>query len=77
MSNADKSAYPTGKSTENGQGLSKRELIAVHAMQGILSNHWCQNDYKDKIDALGWTLVAAQAVKFADALIEELQKQKQ
>jgi hypothetical protein len=58
----------------NLTGLSKREMFAMAAMQGILSNHWCQNDYKNHIDALSYSEVASQAVGYADALLNELSK---
>jgi len=58
----------------NINGLSKREYIAIMAMQGILANHWCQNDYKDTITAIGDIHVAKQAIFYADALLKELEK---
>ena len=47
-------------------GLTKREYFAGLAMQGILSKHGI-GQYYDK--------VAEEAVKYADALLEELDKQ--
>lgn len=59
---------------EHYGGLSKREQFAAMAMQGILANHWCQSDYKNSITAVGFGVVARQAVEFADALLTELEK---
>ena len=55
-------------------GVNKREMFAMAAMQGILSNHWCQNDFKNNIVAIGPSEVALQAVGYADALLAELSK---
>ncbi len=56
--------------TKKYTGLTKREMIAMHAMQGILSNsetmNWIAGD-----DGL---TVSSQAVIMADALLEELAK---
>jgi hypothetical protein len=46
-------------------GITKRECFAAMAMQGILSNDYIYTDSKE---------VANNAVKMADALIEELNK---
>lgn len=63
---------------DGSKGLTKREMIAMHAMQGILSNSggviqansrsgtgWCN------CDASG---LAQWSVECADALLEELSK---
>jgi hypothetical protein len=85
MTNADKPAYPVSGSYSDENpavivpveyGLTKRELIAAQAMQGILSNYWCQNDWKDKLSALDFSIVATQSVGYADALLKELDKPK-
>ncbi len=74
MTHADDNAYPLITHDTNGTaagiefGLSKRELFAGMAMQGILSNDWegyaHQNDECDTL--------ARVAVNFADALIKQL-----
>lgn len=67
-------AFPVHADTISRSGLTKRELIAAMAMQGILANHWCQNDFKNNIEALEDESTAKQAVLFADALLIELEK---
>jgi hypothetical protein len=54
--------------------LSKREEIAKAAMQGILSNHWCENQFGTDIKVLSPNDVSNQAVLYADALLKELEK---
>jgi hypothetical protein len=71
MENKDKPAFPAEAKL---QGLTKREKIAAMAMQGILANHWCQNEYGNNIHALGHEHAAKQAVGYADALLKELEK---
>lgn len=58
-------------------GITKREYFAAMAMQGILANHWCRNDFRDKINGLESNVVASQAIEFADAILKELEKQSQ
>lgn len=55
----------TGVSSYISTGLSKRELIAAMAMQGILANKVYMATPKDK---------AGMAVECADALLDELEK---
>ena len=59
--------YQNGSSTGQETGLTKRELIAAKAMQGILSSdggpEW-----------LGVNEVSKQSVAYADALLAELSK---
>ena len=68
--NHDDPAFPQVTKITSGQeflgslGLTKRELFATMAMQGILS---CNSVVQD---TAGW------AVKYADALIKELNKEK-
>ncbi len=62
----------------NGCGLSKREMFAMHAMQGVLSNSggviqgnnysgtgWCNSNAAD---------LAKLSLECADALLKELEK---
>lgn len=72
--NREAPAYPVHADTISGIGLTKRELIAAMALQGILSNHWRLNDYKNNIDAMGAEMAGKQAVLYADALLIELEK---
>lgn len=50
-------------------GLTIRQQFAMVAMQGILSNHCL-------IDSTEWVWLASNSVSIADALIEELNKEK-
>ncbi|URQ87690.1 hypothetical protein J8Z28_07570 [Pseudoalteromonas sp. SCSIO 43088] len=82
MSNGETPAMPvkvvTGAGTKTSKGLTKREMFAMHAMQGILSNSggviqansrsgtsWCN------CDASG---LAQWSLECADALLAELEK---
>lgn len=62
MSNANKAAFPHNWAT----GLTKRELFAAMAMQGLLSNGSLVN-HPDEQYIIG-------SVKAADALLAELAK---
>lgn len=58
--------YPHGNPTgPSNHGLTKRELLAAMAMQGLVSGSGA--DYDDDI-------VARNAVRVADRLIEELER---
>jgi hypothetical protein len=62
--NGNDSAYPLEIATgQYNSGLTKRELIAAMAMQGLMSNN-TQEGY--------WHEFAKRAVDAADALIERL-----
>lgn len=66
-------AHPTGKDEilyENATGgLTKREHFAAIAMQGLLGDADNTTDFSKKY-------LAQESVKYADALIEELNKGK-
>ncbi len=76
--NGKKPAYPRAKQIlGSGEdyheipaetGLTKRELIAAMAMQGIVANSATDTVYEP-------TEVAKAAVEYADSLLTELQKQ--
>lgn len=78
MENKDQPVYPTSIKEWSCvdremvgvayKGLTKRELIAAMAMQGILSNATCCQGYSPNED------YARQAVAMADALLSELSK---
>ena len=82
MKNSDMPAMPQSAS-ENGygcnygnepgqvvQGLTKREMFAMHAMQGILAN-----TANDEIGYTNWASnLAEHATKAADAILAELDK---
>ena len=68
MTNKDDSAYPITEQQSDYsymQGLTKRELFAAMALQGLVSR--MNGSVEDDVYA---------AVKAADALIEELNKNK-
>lgn len=75
MKNGEQPAYPSKAKNESAmiekfRGLSKRELVAAMAMQGLLSiddeNYYVNNH------ALHTESVAKDAVAMADALLKEL-----
>ena len=82
--NADKPAYPSGEAYKSQSipggdwveckkgalhnGLTKREMFAMAAMQGILASE--TDDWRHKEDKS----LAESAVKYADALLAELDK---
>jgi hypothetical protein len=80
MENKNLPAFPTltWDQLESGQivqeteseGLSKREVFAMAAMQGLLAGRW---SCPDNVDCSPET-IAPLAVKHADALIAELSK---
>lgn len=49
-------------------GLTKRELLAAHALTGLIAS--CLNTYPGRQET------AKRALEYADALIEELNKEK-
>ena len=58
----------SGEQVMNFHGLTKREYFAGLAMQALLDHSWDQR--KMDLDC------AARAVKYADALLAELEKEK-
>jgi hypothetical protein len=75
MSNANDMAFPAldTQQTPNNSiqlGLTKRELFAALAMQGILAGP-CS---RDGVPAREWFDIPPQAVKLADTLLAELAK---
>lgn len=78
MKNADNLAFPIELSgfgqiaPEIHGGMTKREMLAMHAMQGLLSSDDSSIAfYKSDSDAKH---IAQSAVAYADALLEELSK---
>ncbi len=60
--------YPTGAIPKNScEGLTKREMFAMAAMQGVLANTTMTPDLKR---------MAERAVFMADALLAELERTK-
>lgn len=80
MSHANAPAFPQlqsslekmGGITEHlvTAGLTKREMIAAFAMQGIHAGYWANNE----LSGLDPTDFAVSAVQSADALIAELDR---
>lgn len=81
MKNADMPAMPQSATNEgygcnytgsfNGEvptGLTKREMFAMNAMQGLLSSESAESWYEQHEDC------AKAAVNYADALLKELEK---
>ena len=64
----DNAVFPIIIEETCGQGLTKRELFAAMAMQGILSNPEITKSHKD-------LNIEQVAIKFTDALINELNKE--
>jgi hypothetical protein len=80
MNNGDKPAYPVTLDWDNVQkkvitttvkpGLSKREMFAMAAMQGLCANPNVSAD-KSKSDVAQF--YASVAIKFADELLKQLE----
>lgn len=67
MTKATDPAYPVQDITlSDHAGLTKREIFALSAMQGMLANEWCSASDKQVVE---------QAVFMADALIEQLNRE--
>lgn len=58
--------------------LTKRELFAAMAMQGMLSNSFVMNTIADSLKKISRTddeaIVASSAQQYADALLNQLEK---
>ena len=70
--NEQQPAYPTFMGADS-PGLTKRELFAAMAMNGLLSTLWTPNDAKPEISLT--ERYAMQSVILADALLAELDKE--
>lgn len=66
MNSGDNSAYPCDHPTRGGLGLTKRELFAAMAMQGLCARDDGEPSYHR----------AAYAVEHADELLAALEKSK-
>ena len=65
--------FPDYWTTIEGETLLHK--WSAMAMQGILANHWCRDDFNGQTAAVSFDLVAKQSVQYAKALITELNKQ--
>ena len=73
MKNADKPAYPV-PSMSLVDGLTKREMFAMAAMQGILASTWGRrNSGEGKCELLLDQIIPA-SIKCADALLKALEQ---
>ena len=70
MKNADRTAAPNRSQSPDNPfgGLTKREMFAMNAMQGLLSSESAESWYEQHEDC------AKAAVNYADALLKELEK---
>ncbi len=64
MPNTNTEVYPIPCPTDYGKGLTKREMFAMAAMQGILA----------RAGSPDRSVNARLAVEYADALLKELEK---
>ena len=74
MKNSDMPAIPLplGSETVVGQqGLTKREMFAMHFMASWINHHGSAHDY-----GFVASIAALSAIECADALLSELEKQK-
>lgn len=73
-------AFPVSERRAAFEGLSKRELFAAMAMQGILSEAWNYEELNlgegEKAGLDMPSAVAEASTAFADALLAELEKTK-
>lgn len=68
------SAFPIQDSNPYAKGLTKRELFAMAAMQGLCSNHvWLQEAFEKAGPYEAVTYAARASVEAADALISALE----
>ncbi|CAM0007227.1 hypothetical protein VPHK375_0013 [Vibrio phage K375] len=83
MKNADIPAMPVNSflkegdlavSTNEFQGLTKREMIAMHAMGAYLNGQLSWTNGVDGGCTPSFEEVATESVAYADALLEELNK---
>jgi hypothetical protein len=81
MKNADKPAYPSVKPDLLDKGLSgltKREMFAMAAMQGLCSNAFFFQQlgkYEDKAGSeVVDPFIASRSIEIADELLKQLEK---
>lgn len=80
MSNADSPAFPNDGMLPEGafgwmNGLTKRELFAAMAMQGIMSSEWFGDHLiKEREGLTEEQKVAAKSLRVAEALLAKLEE---
>lgn len=77
MNKGEETAFPNPEFIQGGDGLTKRELFAAMAMQGILSDesnlNWADT-IAERNSETTYQVAARNAVRFADALLDQLSK---
>lgn len=80
MKNADMPAMPIEReiidNSGNYTGLTKREHFAAMAMQGMLSSKYVSDFSGESIAECMADAIAATALKYADALLTQLEQTK-
>jgi hypothetical protein len=64
--------YPLKPKEEYTQGLTKRELFAAMAMQGLVSGASSSIEIMQVLGSQDETILCKSAVQYADALIDQL-----
>ena len=72
VTDGDHYAYATSTDKFHQEGLTKRELFAAMAMQGMAANP--ADNYLAEVDGKIVNVTSKYAVEYADALITELNK---
>lgn len=75
MNNGQQAAFPFYATDNEGRtvtnaGMNKREVIAMHAMQGLLSSGYNPSGLR-QIDE---TQIAVKAIAIADEILKQLEK---
>lgn len=78
MENFERPAYPTnGRMHSEMTGLTKREMFAMAAMQGLLSNagytQGLEANYKNNVITDMNAMAAREAIDMADQLLKQLE----
>ena len=60
-------AFPAQFFDERATGITARDYFAAKAMQGLLSAHFCSDEYTSEV-------IAATAYQMADAMLTERSK---
>jgi len=73
MNNTNEPAFPNdGNHQFSDKGITKREYFAARAMQGLLASPYC-HDLTNNINLPDLSMIAEQAVAYADALLKALE----
>ena len=82
MKNADKPAYPLPKDRDidsiNKNGLTKREIFAIAAMQGILAKEsWLERLASEQSENGMIQKVVKASIRISDELLKQLEQSNQ